>query len=244
MARVDGSVNIETSKALQDLFYEYTHLPIGRKKIVCPYWINKTKLRIFGPYGGKGTPEQIVLATEAEAKKEGLDLDKMTKREILNFMRERRIGVDCSGFVFWMLNAFDLEKGGNGIADDIPESEGRFLEARASVKMLTNEKVSFPIERVSDIRVGDMIRLKRGKHVAIVLSLEKDALGNLKRVVYTHSSDLTEVSGVHSDVIEIIKKGKELKEQRWLERTKEGDYYNKFNFPDKNDGGRRLKIWG
>jgi len=244
----------ETSPALQKLFAKYTHLPLGRKKIRCPYWMNNLKRGIFGPGGGKGKPEEIVEITERKAKKANLDLGKMTEEEIISFMEKSRIGIDCSGFVFWMMDVFDKEKGGNGITDDIPGCQGKFL-CRANVKMLTGEEVTLPIEKVKDIKVGDIIRLHGGKHVTMVIRVIRDqlkispdgagqALGKIREIEYAHSSGLTETSGVHSGRIIINDPDFGLEKQTWQEKTDEGENYgHKYYLATFGDGVKRLKIW-
>lgn len=238
-------IKTETSKSLDKLFYQYTHLPLGRKKVICPYWINNLKLGIFGPYGGKGTPEEIVQATEDEAKKANLDLEKMTKEEITAFMKRKKIGIDCSGFVFWMLDVLDKEKGGNGIADDIPNSVGKFLPSRANVAMLTNEKVICSI-RIKEVKVGDMIRLDKGRHVAIVMRVVRELgdIGEVKEIEYAHSSSRTKTSGVHNAKIKIIDQNKGLEEQQWYELASENKSYGKiYLLSGIGDGIKRLKSW-
>lgn len=237
---------IESSEALQKLFHEYIHLPLGGKEIVCPYWMNDLKEGIYGPFGGKGLPEQIVEATENAAKPKGVDLAKMSEREVLDFMEQERIGVDCSGFVFWMLDSLDKEKGGNGIANDIPGCKGKVLECRANVAMLTDENITLPIEKVAEVRVGDMIRLGGGKHVAIVVGVTRDTQdkGELKEIEYAHSSAKTKEFGVHSALIKIIDPQGGLETQEWSEETKDGKNYGDSNFlPLSGDGLKRLKIW-
>ena len=237
-----GKVKIESSAALDKLFYKYTHLPLGGKEIVCPYWMNDLKLEIFGPYGGKGTPEEIVQATEDEAKKTSLNLEKITKEEIITFMKRKKIGVDCSGFVFWMLDTFDKEKGGNGIADDIPNSIGQFLPSRANVAMLTSEKVSFPMSIV-EAKVGDMIRLDRGRHVAIVMKVVR-VKGKVREIEYAHSSSRTKIPGVHNAKIKIVDQNKGLEEQLWYELASEGKSYGQvYLLSAIGDGLKRLKSW-
>lgn len=236
---------VETSRALDDLFYKYTHLSLGEKKIVCPYWINNLKLGVFGPYGGKGTPEQIVEATEAEAEKISLDLNKLTKEEILAFMKNKRLGVDCSGFVFWMLDTLDREKGGNGIADDIPGSSGRFLPARANVMMLSSDEVSLPV-KLKEVKVGDMIRLNNGKHVVIILRILRNVgdLEKVKEIEYAHSSGRTKIQGVHLGRIKVNDSLKGLEAQLWEEKAIDGQNYGQTNYLSQaGDNIRRLKIW-
>jgi len=233
---------IETSKALKDLFYKYTHLTLGGKKIRCPYWVNKIKKGLVGPLGGKGTPEQIVDVAEYQANKDGFDFQAASEEEIINFLLKKKIGVDCSGFAFWMLNALDLAKGGDGIANDITGSKGRFISARANVAMLTDEKVSIPVE-LKEARVGDMIQLRGRKHVAIITKIFKDG-EEIRAIEYCHSSCLTEINGVHSSEVKIINPQGSLKDQLWKEKTKDGENYGTVSFLEQlGDGLRRLKIW-
>lgn len=233
----------ESSRALQELFHLYTHLLIGGKEICCPYWMNLLKRMVYGPYGGKGTPMQIISATEEEARKEGLDLSKMNSDKILSFMRRKKIGVDCSGFVFAMLDVLDREKGGNGLADDIPNCRGKLL-CRANVRMLTDEKVVVSVEKVNDIVVGDLIRLDGGKHVAVVIGITRES-GRGKEIEYAHSSKKTSLArGVHSDKIMVINPDLNLGAQTWLEKTAENENYGqKYLLTAKRDGIKRLKIW-
>lgn len=235
---------VETSKALDDLFYKYTHLLLGGKEIICPYWMNNLKAGIFGPYGGKGTPEQIVEATKSEAQKIGLNLNKMTEQEILNLMKEKKIGLDCSGFVFWMLDALDKEKGGDGIADDVLSAD-RLLPSRANVATLTNGRAVLAVE-LEDVRVGDIIRLNKGKHMAIVMAVVRETrnLEEVKEIEYAHSSARTKILGVHAAKIKITDQSKGLEAQQWDEVDNRNKNYKEANcFLSDGDGLRRLKTW-
>lgn len=236
----------ESSKALEKLFFEYTHLPLGGKEIVCPYWMNNLEKGIYGPIGGKGRPEEIVLATEKAAIEEKVDLGKMGAEEIALFMKAKRLGVDCSGFVFWMLDALDKEKGGNGIADDLPQGLGEAVQRRASAKILTSEEVSFCVNSIDEIKIGDLIRMRRGKHVAIVYSLEKNTNNQTDSITYAHSSSAsrTKNTGVHLSVINIIDGKLPIESQDWKEETPDGLSYGENIIALEGDGIKRLKIWG
>lgn len=242
---INRNYQIECSEALKNLFYKYTHLPIGGKEIICPYWKNDLKNKIYGPLGGKGTPDEIVKVTQEEANKASVDLSTLSKNDTLSFMKEKRIGVDCSGFVFWMLDVLDCEKGGNGIADDIPNSQGRFIKARANVRMLTDKEVSIPVE-VGDVRVGDMIKLRGGKHLSLIIATirKSEGTGQLKEIGYAHSScpSITQIGGVHSSKILVKDLSLGLKEQEWQELTISGENYGKACYlPELGDGIFRLK---
>lgn len=221
------------------LFYAYTHLSLGGKEIVCPYWMNDLEKDIYGPLGGKGKPEEIIAAAEEIAKEKKIDLNLFSEGQIIEFMKENKIGVDCSGFVFWMLDVFDKELGGDGIANDIPGSQGKYIKARVNVRMLTEKNVSTFIDSVFDIQVGDMIRLGKGKHISIVISLKKDE--NVFEILYAHSSDLTLEAGVHSAKIVVTSSSPKLELQKWEETDKNGNNYLKIAyFPEEGDGIYRL----
>lgn len=238
-------MKIEISDALQRLFYEYTHLPIGGKEIVCPYWMNNLKKGIYGPLGGKGRPREIVNATYACAKTENVDLSALNKEEIILFMQSKRIGIDCSGFVFWMLDSLDLEKGGDGIAGDIPGSDGAVIKARANVQMLTGESVSYLINSVCEMQVGDMIRIYRGKHVAIIVAIGRSSDKKIEFFDYAHSSSPAhaKISGVHKARINILNEKEGLLVQDWEGLSPNGNSYKKNIYLESGDGVRRLNIW-
>ncbi|MFZ5366439.1 MAG: hypothetical protein ACOZBZ_04110 [Patescibacteria group bacterium] len=234
---------ITSSKAIDKLLFQYTHLPIFKKQVKCPYWMDKIKKKIWGPYGGKGSPQELVRATLEVGAKKKINLAKLTSQQIRVFMKKNRIGLDCSGLAFKLLNTLDKEKGGNGLEDDIPGVKGKFL-LRANVMMLTNDEVSLPIKKLRDLAVGDLIRLGEGKHLAVIVEIKRGSKGQIKEIVYAHSSPGTVPDGVHKARI-LIKDGNYgLEAQKWLERTKKGENYGqKFFKPEKGDGIRRLRIW-
>lgn len=238
---------IQKSPAIEKLLAQYLHLSITGKKIRCPYWMNilhprPGDSREWGPYGGKGKPHQIVQVINKMAKLDGVDLEKMGHLEIKRFMISSNIGIDCSGLAYWLLDALDREKGGNGLEDDIPGVRGKYL-IRASVAMLTNSKVSVPVKKVSAIQIGDMIRLRGGKHLALVVRIKK-VRGEIKELIYAHSSDLSWFKGAHTGKILVRDSEKGLADQEWLEKTREGENYGREYFrAEEGDGVRRLKLW-
>jgi len=159
-------------------------------------------------------------------------------------MKQERIGIDCSGFVFWMLDCLDREKGGDGIASDIPGCKGKVLECRANVEMLTSENVALSILKVAEVKVGDMIRLGQGTHVAIVMRVRRvGKIGRITQIEYGHSSARTKILGVHAAKIRIVDERKGLEAQKWEEMDKNGQNYGQTNlFPTAGDGLKRLKI--
>jgi hypothetical protein len=128
---------------------------------------------------------------------------------------------------FWLLDALDKEKQGNGITDDIPGVKGKYL-TRASVAMLTNDEVSREV-LLKEIKPGDMIKVDEGRHILIVMRVMRD-MGKVGEIEYAHSSERTKVKGVHLGEINIVNLSTTLAQQQWEEE---------FKF----DSLRRLKIW-
>jgi len=190
------------------------------KKVRIPYWRNKllgSGQRIEGSFGGKGTPEQIKKAALQKAEQAGINLETMSSVQIRQFMRQKRIGVDCSGFVFHVLNF--LQPGfwqGSKMAPGTSKNPARRLNAAA----LTSQENTSAVSKVADIRVGDLIPISFGgrkvDHVLIVVDI------NDKKITYAHSSFKTPNDGPHLGKIKIVDKNLGLKEQEWLEKTKEG----------------------
>jgi len=234
---------VEKSKALEKLYYEYTHLPLGGKKVRCPYWSNRQRILLTGPFKGKGTPKQILQATIKSAQEHHLDLSKLSAGDIRKFMEHHRIGVDCSGFVYHMADALEKERGSKGIEDSIQGVKGKGVR-KVNAFSLTNDQNSFIIKTVKDVKVGDFIRLNGGKHIAIILRVKRNQDSIPLEVTYSHSGRLSAVTGVHTArfFVKDLKTG--LNGQKWFEKTRKDYDFLKTSFLEKDgDGIRRLKIW-
>jgi hypothetical protein len=227
------------SKTLS-LLNDYLLLPFKHQRVACPYWINDLSKGIKGPFSGKGTPRQIVSVAYRRAKALKINLDSLNKEELIVFLMDNRIGVDCSGFVFHLLNSLDKEKGGDGISRKYLkniEIPGWRASWRVSADMLSSEEFTRKI-KLEDIRPGDMIRLLKGKHVAFVVEVNTDS------IVYAHSSTFTMKRGCHLGKILIKNRDKELENQSWEELSMNGKNYKDFAFfPDSGDSVVRQVWW-
>lgn len=233
---------VEKSKALEKIYYEYTHLPLGGRKIRCPYWSNRQRILLTGPFKGKGTPPQITRATIRSAQEHKLDLSKLSPRDIRRFMEHHRIGVDCSGFVYHLADSLVKEKGGQGIFEYVEGVKGKGV-MRVNVFSLTNDKNSVEVKKIRDIRIGDFIRFEGGKHIAIIMRIKRNQEGIPVEVTYAHSGRLSAITGVHLGRFLVKDPNLGVKDQKCLEKNREGNNY--FNqYPKKNNVSlRRLKIW-
>lgn len=109
--------------------------------------------------GGKGNWKDIQKETQKLAKQEKIDLKKLTPKQVYNFQKKHKIGVDCSGLVSQLLNFY-----------------GRLLDKkvdlnprRTSADMLTSSPLSKKIDDLNSIQTGDMIRQKNGHHVLFII---------------------------------------------------------------------------
>lgn len=250
------------SNVISQRVNEYAHFRIAGKEITIPYVIAEeaiTKHHItthtyttkrFENYGAKGTPTQIRKVLLATAKKYHFDLGKADPKEITRFMEEKGIGIDCSGFVYYVLDGYLQKEKKLQLKNILLRYPGilgkieRFLlqynrVRRISVATFTNELNSVKIEKAKDIQVGDMLRLtpmgSSGKHIAIVIATSP------KEITYAMSSDETTIQGAHIAKIQITNPEKGLEYQKWLEITVDNQNYGKQVFdPKRGDAVRRL----
>lgn len=254
---------------MRSIFYsladEYIHLQIAGKEISVPYSISKEgESRAIGElssagvtdrfanYGGKGTPLQIKELVLDAAKKENFDLHKATSEEIVQFMIKQGIGVDCSGFVYYILDQYLRKEKHKTLDTIILRFSGilgkieRFLlqknrVRRSSAATLTSDLNTIKIEKVKDMKPGDLIRLThsdwKGKHIMIIIDINKT------EILYAMTSQYTKIQGARFGKIKIKDNNKGLEAQEWLEVTKKGVNYGKDAFdPSRGDSVKRLKI--
>lgn len=133
-----------------------------QKYLGIPYFKNSGKHQNHGAnvFVGKGTAHEIALETINLANQNNLRLVDLTAQQIYNFQKKHHLGIDCSGLVCHLLNfLFNKE-----------------LNPRTtSADMLTSPPLAQQIN-ASQIQVGDLIRQKKGHHVLLVTSINKDSI--------------------------------------------------------------------
>lgn len=98
---------------------------------------------------GKGSIKAINQLTRRLAKKEKVDLFRLSKKEIYNFQKKHHIGIDCSGLVCHLLN--------------LP-----YNPRKTNANMLTSPPLAHPV-KLTAIKSGDLVRQKNGHHVVIII---------------------------------------------------------------------------
>lgn len=232
--------NIE--QAITEFIGQYTNMKIEGITIHCPYWMNKLKngkVVLRGYASGKGNAKEIREELIRRLKSLPHDLQfKLTAENLRKFAKRERIGIDCSGLVYRVLDELLRLGYGNTGYKNLDEvfSDGI---TRTNVKKLTSRQYSEEVRNIKDIRLGDMIRLWGGKHAAIIIG------NNKKEILYVHSSWLsTKIAGIHISKIRVIDANQSLRDQVWGETTRRGENFGeKYFHPEKGDGVFRLKIF-
>lgn len=243
-------------ESAQKVIKEYRELPLGKHKVVCPYIINpKTQRAGLRVLIGKGDPGEIARETQVVSQVKGVDLNKMTTAEIRKFMQDRRIGIDCSGFIVHIVNFWLKKQGKQALVNYLVFPENSFYHRlkrllrpveQIGAQLMTNLDNCEEITDLNQVRPGDFIRSKgirkNAHHISLVSKVVTED-NKVKEIEYIHSQRYYEDdNGIRTGTIKTKSLKKPLIEQEWTEEldgrnwTKEG-YENQI----EDNGIRRLK---
>jgi hypothetical protein len=211
-----------------------------------PYYINRSKNKFLSSVNlGKGSPDEIDKFIKDN------NNNKLIKgKNRYKFLEEKKVGIDCSGFVTHILNIIALKKRDKNIWEIIVKRTKnpikifyshkiRPVSSKMNADTLTNEDNSISISKVKDIKPGDLIRMNGGKHVAIISQLNYNK-GVLSKITYWQS---TENIGVCESYIIVKNENKGLQDQEW-QKIKGAEYQPIYLYKKKinSNGVRRLKL--
>jgi len=243
----------ESAKKVID---EYTHLPIGGKEIVSPYFINpKTQRAGLRVLVGKGDPGEIAREVKVHSQLKGVDLYKLSAEEIRQFMIDNHIGIDCSGLVVHTYNFWLKNEGKSPLINYLKfKNNSPFQRLKRVLRpveqiganTLTNSDNTIPIKNINEIRPGDFIRskgLRKNSHHIMIISEVTSVNNRVTEIEYIHSiRGYNEENGLRFGKIIISDPSLELYKQTWTE-IKDGrnwayeGYINQL----EDNGVRRLK---
>lgn len=253
IASIISSTDKMMSMQAREVIHNYLNIVVDGKKINCPYFNNKRTrargaLRVFT---GKGNIEEINEEISIIEKKERLNWSALNESEIRKTLVEHNIGIDCSGFVYHVLDAELRAQNKGKISSNIscPLATGFFRKIIAKFRMAQNTSVmslaheynTFSV-KMKEIQPGDTIIMLSGglkndrDHILLIEQInysEGDCLLNKdepkmpKTIHYVHSfawsSDGKYNHGVKRGKIEIIDTDAGLMKQKWLENGKTGN---------------------
>ena len=220
---------------------QFTRMDIDGTVIHCPYWMNKIvdgQVKLRGFLEGKGTPDEIhqelVKRLHQQFPNQTVHL---TVQFIQKFAKRERIGIDCSGFVFQVLDKLVKLKYNNCRVNSLSQIFKSGIR-RTNADTLTGREFCLPVKNVSCMKPGDIVRMMGGKHIAVLLNIT-----NLF-ITYVHSARTAKIQGAHLGKIKIINNDISLDQQEWLEQTIRNENYGRRHFkPERGDGVFRLKIF-
>lgn len=243
----------ESAKKVID---EYTHLPLGGKEIVCPYFINpKTQRAGLRVLVGKGDPGEITREVKVHAQLKGIDLNKLPAIEIRQFMQDNHVGIDCSGLVAHTYNFWLKNEGKKPLINYLKFKNNSLFHRLKRVlrpveqigaNTTTNSDNTKPITDLNKVRPGDLIRskgLRKNAHHLMIISEVTEDNGQVKEIEYVHSiRGYEEENGLRFGKILISDPTLPLHQQTWTEIKNGRNWaYEGFINQLEDNGIRRLK---
>ena len=223
---------------------QYLHFKYGSAVCSVPYFNNKTArnraaLRVEI---GKGSPQEILDEIQAIGLKSHLEPDSLADESLKKLLVLNNIGIDCSGFAYYALNAESEEtkKGGLSKHLSFANCSGIIGKIRCSlrpiencdVRALAHDKNSHVIG-LGEIKPGDMVTMLNilpnisgeRDHVLVIDQVEYQN-SMIHKIHYSHAAAYPEDglygSGIKQGTIEIMQPEKSIVEQKWIEGGKEG----------------------
>lgn len=253
------SKTLALPKNAQRTIKSYFELPLGRKKVKCPYFMNlkreRAGLRVMI---GKGTAEEIVHEVRVWAQLKGVNLNKLSEKEIRSFMIKKGIGIDCSGFAVYVLNGWLKELGYGHLWNNLKYRQNAILDKirrrfrpveNISAELLTSDLNCMKITNLDQVLPGDLIRAKgkiqNAHHVAVISEVLLDEHNKVTEFKYVHSHRYYgEENGVRKGSVKIIKQNNELKDQKWVDNYEGRNYMLEDLLVGYQDNGiRRLNLF-
>ncbi|MBP9761358.1 MAG: hypothetical protein KBD15_03925 [Candidatus Magasanikbacteria bacterium] len=225
----------------QNVLKHYQAIVIGNTTVRCPYFNNK-KTNIRGALRvliGKGSPEDIEEEALLIGLREKIDLTKLDAVQAKKFLVDHFLGVDCSAFMYYMLEAEVAAQKKKPLKKILhfPFAKGlrRIIAACRPVENLNVQTLAHPKNSVeislSEVQPGDMIcMIGTGKdhtldHVLIITEVETQG-DSVVRIAYAHSlnwsTDGKYDTGIRLGEIQIHNATAGLQEQTWQENNKTG----------------------
>ncbi len=221
---------------------DYLHFTEGTVEVAVPYYNNKRTQVRAGLRGliGKGSITDIKDELTLVAFREKADLKKMSSSEFKQYLVKHNIGIDCSGFAFYILDTESKVTFHKSLASQLAHPFNRSLLRKLISRFRPVENtgvVTFGHDSNStviplrDVRPGDFISMlhdgenKKNDHIIVIHEVisENEVPTKLN---YSHSmrwpSDGEYNHGARQGSIEITDASKPITEQRWIENGKTG----------------------
>ena len=174
---------------------EYTNFSMYGKSLQIPYQL-----------GGKKTPKEISNVLAASFSTGASQADMQARLNKTDNAGKKDLGVDCSGFAYYVLN----EASGGAVKNLFNVSYANGVSAAN----LTSTKYGYKLSRAMDITAGCLMNSDNGGHVLVIYSVTKGSDGLVNRIDYAHSNGS---KGPHKGYITVGDPGADLtsSKQTW-----------------------------
>ena len=219
---------------------QYSYFKIGNAVCSVPYFNNKTTRQraTLRANGGKGSPKDIFEEVESVLLKAHVALDSLTDESLKKLLTDSNLGIDCSAFAYYVLNAENEEHDKGGLDKHISfvNCHGLLGKMRCSlrpvencdVSTLANDKNSHVIQ-LTEMAPGDIITMigdeeeNERDHILVIHQVEYQNFVPYE-IHYSHAvaypEDGVYGTGIKQGVIQITDINKPITEQAWIENEK------------------------
>ncbi len=224
----------------QKVIQKYSNLLLGGKKVPIPYYINKPdpvptrpgefyKVRksLHRALMSKGDPSEIEDVVKKYARKYNFLVENKSIGDIQDFMCRHGIGIDCSGFIVWILNEVTKQKLNKKMWECINFSSANpfkkliiKLRPLENISVITLRDNAQKIENLNDVQPGDIIITRPKKLFNHVLLITETGFKNDKLVYmdYVQSTAwYSERSGIINGTVIIKDPKMNIIDQEWFE---------------------------
>lgn len=235
-----------SSRALS-VIDQYRHFAVGNTVCSIPYFNNKaSRVRAtLRAYGGKGSPKDIFEEVQTLMIKNHISPNLLNDEALKKILIENNIGIDCSGFAYYVLNAENEERGKGSLDKHIHFTSCRGIIGKirchfrpvenCDVATFANNKNSRVIA-TKEIQVGDVITMlaksdsnndsqtrdSERDHILIIHQVDYQNFIPIK-IYYSHAVAYPEDglygTGVKQGSIEILDSNKSITDQCWSENS-------------------------
>lgn len=227
-------------KQTEEVIKNYIACTSGNGTTSIPYHNN----RRVGQRGGlavlkgKGSPKEIQEEAELLALRDKIQIKDLTPQSFKQFLVNHSIGIDCSGFIYHVLNAESIARSKGELKNHLTYPfvtnplRKLFVKFRSventGVNTFAHDLNSRTVN-LKDIRPGDFISMtyndeRNNQHNHIILISEVEEKNGIPvKLRYNHSmawpTDGQYNHGVKQGVIQIIDSNAPITKQQWIEQS-------------------------
>ncbi len=214
---------------------QYLNFKVGNAICSVPYFNNKTARKRGGlrVQIGKGSPQEIFDEIQDIAVKSHISVNTFTADSLKKLLVDNNIGIDCSAFVYYVLNSEseEIKKGHLDKHISFTSCHGLLGKIRCSLRPVencdvatfTNDKNS-KVVSVKEAQPGDMITIQEENserdHILVIHQIQYQNFIPTE-IHYSHSIAYPEDglygNGIRQGMIEIVDPSKDISEQKWIE---------------------------